>query len=1038
MSNPNPIAPCEIQKQKEQQASKSQNSNEGQDAQQSKVEKYDGIRIYPLRYGVYKEKYVDTELDIFLSPETNNEKIKSLAEKGMIGKGAFYPDVENYGYRLHYMPLREGWLYVHSKVKDGVYEFSFNGQKFVKRDFIKAGEIEKDGWNIDVGNGPFLSLSDKDLIYLFYSEVRLSKEAMMHNLIKNKASAAVRFDCAKWSSTDGISSTDPHIRIMDSADVTVRFPTSEAYGYSKEFVDNYIQALKAAINNNKEKVCKRDVFIGIDDPIGFANQVSVDLQDKHLDHEALIRSIRTGQSFGLIRNALLNHSGSVDNGVISDEQLLSGETSINQYINMHSMAILLHTLFYRNKQGSKYLEKTSRSVSESNISKILGNDIRKAVREEIENLRKCLAYIIDSALFQNYCQFFSSSPKPSTHSSEDRQMKHDEMLLGVKSLIMESFKVLTVLPHTKDAYIDGETKNYIDPCQQTIDNAVNESNEIGKLLYKEIDVETLALDYDGSSSPNVDAAFALVNTMAISFWRALFKETDVVKMNVRMFENNSKVGLFLVNQDELDTALKKMQRRIINNLDDNGRIIQTYQKAANGQYRFLKVYGQPDIENNNFKTWTESIVEKDTKNLKYWRNRTAKGVGYIAKHPAYFGIMSLFYMKSICSLSTQDWGENKRQNAIALIQAGLGVASLRVLVFEALAEKKLSTTFAEKSFKLATLGKVFNKIGVIGSAIELIDSLFNVYDLSKVKDYDAMAVHLLAAGFTGFGVAVTVFPKFISAATAGWIGLACAVIVFGLQFLAEYFKDTEMESFIKKTIFSDSKDLNFHHIENEENYYRDIIISGTAKTVEKANEHSFLTEYHIILEEFMICHLFVPNLHVNFSYMIEDVIYAVGRAPSMLSRVKGARLGFSLDWSGFNYDISGFNMYSYFTSNYKKENKAISLSSFMENDVFMTPKEIKDNVSEHNFVILREKFKQDFFYYFLTTRETSYIVTFIQLVNKDNQMYPFAREGQKQVYIRYVHEINVRKPMGSQALDYSNVSTSLKEVKMVVEGKAWA
>lgn len=1037
MSNPNPIAPCEIQKQKEQQASKSQNSNEGQDAQQSKVEKYDGIRIYPLRYGVYKEKYVDTELDIFLSPETNNEKIKSLAEKGMIGKGAFYPDVENYGYRLHYMPLREGWLYVQSKVKDGVYEFSFNGQKFVKRDFIKAGEIEKDGWNIDVGNGPFLSLSDKDLIYLFYSEVRLSKEAMMHNLIKNKASAAVRFDCAKWSSTDGISSTDPHIRIMDSADVAVRFPTSEAYGYNKEFIDNYIQVLKTAINNNKEKVCKRDVFIGIDDPIGFANQVSVDLQDKHLDHEALIRSIRTGQSFGLIRNALLNHSGSVDNGVISDEQLLSGETSINQYINMHSMAILLHTLFYRNKQGSKYLEKTSRSVSESNISKILGNDIRKAVREEIENLRKFLAYIIDSALFQNYCQFFSSSPKPSTHSSEDRQMKHDEMLLGVKSLIMESFKVLTVLPHTKDTYIDGETKNYIDPCQQTIDNAVNESNEIGKLLYKEIDIETLALDYDGSSSPNVDAAFALVNTMLISFWRTIFKTTEDIIFNARMFENNSKVGLFLVNRDELDATLKKMQRRIINKLDDNGRIIQTYQKAANGQYRFLKS-ADFSIEKQYFKATTESIIKDDLKNYKYWRNKSAKGVEYIARHPAYLGIMSMFYVKSIFSLSKQDWSENIQANIVALIQTGLGIASLRVLVLENITERKLPATIVEKGLKLRGLGLAFDKIGVIGSVVELFDSLMNAFILFGKKDYDAMAVYVCAAGVTGIGLAVALGSKLVSALTAGWIGLVCAVIVFGLQILAEYFKDTEMEIYIKQTIFSNLEELKFDFQDQKENYYKDIVISATTKTIERANGSLLLTKYFILLEEFMICHLFIPNLQVNFSYMIEDVIYAVGRAPSMLSRVKGVRLGFSLNLSGFNYDISGFNIYSYFTSNYKKENKAISLSSCMENDLFMTSKEIKDNVSEHNFVIVRDKFKNEFFHYFLTTRETSYIVSFVQLVTKDNRTYPFAREGQKQVYIRYIHEVNVRKPLGSQQLDYYNVSTSLKEVKIVVEGKAWA
>jgi len=971
--------------------------------QKQKVEDYNGIRIYPLRCGVYRSNYLSEDLISFTKSKNNeNNEIKQLIK----ANSNYYPELKDNDYFYHIMPLREGWLYLYSEEGKGVYEFFFNGSTFAKKNFLAKEKKEK-FWIVDTGNGPYLSLSDKDKIKLFYSDVRLTEKCVIEKFLENKQDRIVNsFDC-NW---DGKTSIER--RQIDTADISSYgcYPVKSDFGYDEDYIAQYDSYIETAYFNNEEKETNRDVFFILDDAIGVTKQLQFDLEDIHLNHEAFVRSIRTGTELNLIKGKILSYAGTAENGIISDEKLLGVDYS--HYSSIHTLGIMLYNLLYLSGREDSFIKKAKRASDENRIKEILAVAAREKLRNDIEDLRKTLDEFINSNLFQKYCEFFNTYDLQG--GNEKQRELHNKMLVEVKLLIISSYQALSVLPHSKDSYIDGTNENYVDLCENTFKDVIDENNESGKLLNKEINIEELGRDFNEKTeiSENIEVAFLLANQILISFGRVIFDPQNT-SIKIKLFESNIKRGLFEVNRAELEAALQKISRRVA----DEGRVMQ---KAANSRYRFLKA-DSFNIEKNKFRILTESMISNNSSKIV----KSASFAKYITQHPMYFSICSVFYLYSLGSIGDNIKNDEYLDAGISSAQLAVGVLSLRTLFLEKFAGQQLGITAQTRALNIGKLGLRFSKFVVIGFAIDLFDSLIKLRMKVLENDYDAAVFYGLAgfSAFVGGGVAIAAIIK--SSALFGWVGLACAVLVVVFIKLAEYCSDTEMEKFINSTIFSKNYSYLFQYNGNIQNYYKDIQSLGTTYALSQAKEKAFMANYNYQIEEFLMCQLLVPYFHLGFRYLAASLIYAPGTYIPLTTRIDGISVSLELDLAYYNEQIKEIEIQSFYLMK-KGKNDGYNLLPDSGGGELYNQKE--KNKFYYNFVI-REN-KQRFFY-----REEAYILTYIRFYDEKGKILPWGRLNKKKevesVFLIYRHKITVGETSwGSKQLDYSNAKVTLDRVKL--------
>ncbi len=432
-------------------------------------EKYDGIRVYPVRYGIHRLK---TDKNQLINDNLNKCKLSHgrSTERTISG----HPKIEPHKY--YPMPLRKGWLYVYSEIAQGLYEFSCDDTSLSllkKTNFYTQTKKELDRREIIDASMGYLSVSEKDDIFLFYSEVKLTHECVVDVFLKKKQRDIMHeLNCKTWCAGYTPSPTSREISVED---ISISYPQEGTVNYDDAFIKIYDRMLNQAKRNNKDKTEKKDVFFIVDDPIGVASQIQFYLQEKHLDHEAFVRSIRTGESFAKIKDSISKYEK--NESIIPDSDILPGYSKLEHYASIHNLGILIYQLLYvnydPNAKNAKYLNKARRSTDKDLVENILAVDLRSDLRRQIEQYRKDLKTYIEGVSYQNYCGFFCQLNPPSDKTKEAAYYK---MLLEAKTVVIGSYHTLSVLPHTKDQYIDGEDKTYKDPCKTCFTACFDEKN----------------------------------------------------------------------------------------------------------------------------------------------------------------------------------------------------------------------------------------------------------------------------------------------------------------------------------------------------------------------------------------------------------------------------------------------------------------------------------------------------------------------------------------------------------------------------------
>lgn len=972
-------------------------------------EDYHGIRVYPIRYGIHCLKSDPNK-------STNYKYGYTSSGPEVQRKLSGHPQIGQYEYLL--MPLRKGWLYVYSEIADGVYEFSYGhslATSFRKTDY--CGKTDKEpAWVIDVGRG-FLSVSANDKIALFYSEVKLPSKYIRDVFVnEGKRNIMHKLDCKQWSS--GSVTPTSQSREVAVEQVSLCYPKEGHVDYNESLIKQHKDIMtQAKVNNEKRKL--KDVFFIVDDPMGVAGQLQFYLRDKHLDHEAFIRSIRTGDSFTKIRDNIFDYDMEKKKNLIPDSELLPGNAKLEHHASIHSLGILLYQLLYvnydKNSKGRKYIDKARRSTKQEALENVLAVKQRAKLRTQIDEYRKDLQTYMQGAAYQNYCRFFNGLNPPASTSKASLKTAYYKMMLEVKNLVADTYATLSVLPHTKDQYIDGEPKSYTDPCRSSFSSAFNEKNESGKLLYKEMDLIDLSSDYIASDnkSNNAEMFFTFANSLLVSFWRDIFVDTQKTMINIKIFESNSEHGFFEVDQEALKKILATKQREIVGES-------QLIQKAAAGRYRFMKDLDF-DAQKNTFIVETRSVINDKVKNAAYFQNKSAGYIKYITQHNAYFGIMSLFYMHSLFSLAEKDTASALFSSA----QLVTGGVALRAMFLEKLAEREMGITIQAKEAKLGIHKKVFKRFVFVGNAIEVVDYFWKAIGEYSKNDHDAAIFYALAGVASAMGIVYVIGQG----AYGGWVGIALAVLVVGFVLLAEHYSDTEMEKFIKRTIFGDQCNFFFKNT-NIDVLHKDIKLIGTTSAAALVKEKPYLADYKFQMEEFLMIQMLTPNINVGVSYWIQDVIYSSNSLykPTLNSRTEGIKFQFRINLLYYNERIKELSIKPYYCR--KKSTKEgvllISDDDAQHGIIPYAPARTENNVFCYNFQL--NKGSTPNFYRFM--QEEAYILTFIRFTDDKGQTLPYSRNGKAQS-LMLRHKVTVKETYwGSKVLDYTKPIVTLDKIKI--------
>jgi hypothetical protein len=787
---------------------------------------YKGIKLYPLRYGIF---------------ERDGKDLIRYGGNPLQGAG-FYPDMKTDNYAYHPMPLRSGWLYVASEESQGVYEY-YHEYHCLLKSFVAVQSKEphqKIGSSAD-----FIPLSNSDKVFFFFSETQLTRKYIVDSFFEGRKIKFPdkSFDCKAWS--DRKTPSDMEKRHVDPEDIWICYP---AYDYS--LIDFHNKLIEKSIKENQGQGARRDVFFMMDDPIGVAEQLTSDLTDRHLRHEALLRSIRTGVDDESIYQKLQSIE---PEALIQDEQLSTDTENAGQIKLLHMLSCYVyHLAFSKNSPG--HLKKAKRSIDEKRLLEILAVNQREELRQQIDTQRKILEKFINSEVFQAYCRFFTTQITQIENANDHREREdYYAMLVDAKRCMVQIYQCLSVLPGEKDRYIDID-RSYTDPCFATLERVLAGEGDAGKLLHAEIDLYDLADDYNERTgiSVNLNTLMLLCDNTINTWWR-IGQESKTVKLKVAILFKDRNNLTFTVRKKEVEQYLDSIRRTRYMNIESGGRGLWKIQVSK--------------------RDFGNEILRMDTVSGKPV-GKPGKIITSLAQNRVYIGIMSLLYLQSIDSI-IKEYDKDARTALAQSVEFLACIGALQRRYAESTVMGRSGFDYLKKGTNkkkvIKTVQRQIRVLAAIGFFASAADNGISAREKLD-SDFDSALFHAAAAvsGAVG-GIATAFFAKSLSA--AGWIGLAAAVLIFGFELLADYFADIDLEVFIKRTVLKEKlKGYTLTQVP-----WKTVAELGSPKwRTAGAAGKPVMADYRFQIEEMLFAHMCFPFFKLFAVYSFGAMISSAG------------------------------------------------------------------------------------------------------------------------------------------------------------------
>lgn len=1000
-----------------------------------KLDIIDGIRLFPLRFGIYR-----------FSEKAKASTYPAGKFTYIDGRGGAIPVVKDYGYQLSPMILRNGWIYVYSHNTQSVYIYECLNNKYTLKGIKKKdnASTKKDIMYKHINHkNDFISLLSEDEVRLFYTSIELS-DSFINETYFEKGPIGSRFNCKEWS--DGQTKSDIERRHVD-ADSIWFMPDNTMTSkdeYANAITCDYKHIIDSAKIQYQTKRTKfRDVFFVLDDPLGCVEQLIHDLNDARINHEALIRSVRTGVSPKDIKKLLMKSAGmrvskSEENGcLLSDMDLFNWGNStpqkekIEQAQYIHTLALYLYNFVYSKEEN--HLKAGAKALDRNSIEKLLAVNERRESRERIENLRKLIALYINSPIFTRFCEWFTVNTV--NIASDEKDVMHSEMKFKVQSSIMTILLALSPVPHINDKAMDlpDAYKDYSDPCSSTLksifDAFVGEGdNKVGLLLKDIPTLASLNLDIARDTNPaykekdsagldiSINSFLLLIDNAINTFWRIAYetRKTELV------------VKKFLIDKDNLLIQFDKGE--VTKHLNKNGRTrLDDTIIEGKGNIR-IKVKKAEDL--------TKSVYIKTIKKNPTKFEKTCK---LISCKKSYLAILSFIQISAFIEGYSK---ENEREKTISQTVSFISAAtSIQRRFIEAGIDLRASVStnqalIYQKSLYLIRLQ--ISILSIIGIFADTATAFFDGRERIKQYDNDAATFYYISAISYSVGGVISLWG-FKSSWAGGPIAvLICAIIGYVSGIIANLLIDSKIETFIKKTVLY--KDITSKLSgEPYEQIQKLSSIEIRSKFFDKRfddeeeNKHiKTLIDYRYQVEAFLYTQAMMPFFSANITYRQYD---RVSSADSFVYIPP--------------YDEIEIDIYSDITqmamnlSGIKMRVRLVKKQKFGKNRYFdIDLKEVQSQDYIHNLVPQNSPtpiMANNYYRYTFRDRDTSnsfyackdlYILLYVSFRHNDGSITPMPRNGQE-TYLIYKYKVDIpHAPLDTQKRYYPEAKTILEQVSI--------
>lgn len=1007
-----------------------------------KLDIIDGIRLFPLRFGIYCD-----------SEEAKASVYPSGKLTLLDGRGGAIPVVKSYGYHLSPMILHNGWVYVYSYNTKSVYIYECINNKYTLTGIKKEDKTstEKDCMEkyINQTNDYILLLSD-DVVQLFFSSIELSDSFIKVNYYDKQPIGSV-FKCKEWN--DGTTKSDMKRRHVD-ADSIWFMPDKTVMpedGYANAIAYDYERLIDSVKIQHEEKRTKfRDVFFVLDDPLGCVEKLVHDLNDARIEHESLIRSIRTGVSPQEIKRLLMKSAGrkGSENGettnILSDMDLLQGEDSdarkeeIKQAQYIHTLALYFYNFAYSTEEN--HLKKGAKALDRDSLEKLLATEERKESRAKIENLRKLIALYINSPIFTRHCERFTLDTVDI--ASDEKDVMHSEMKLKLQSSLMTVLLALSPVPHINDKGLDlpDTFKKYNDPCASTIksifDVFIGEGdNKVGRLLKDIPTLASLNLDiardtnpaYKEKDSAGVDASLSsfllLVDNAINTFWRIAY-ETKKTKLLVNRFLIDWDNLLIEFDKGDVTNFLNSIKRsRLDETIIDGRGIIQ------------IKVKRPEDLTKP---VYINTVAKNPTKYQKFWKR--------LSCNKSYMAIFSFIQLSAI--MEGYDKENDVLKTAAQTVAFTSAIATIQRRFIEVGLDLRASASHRQALIFQASLKRIRSQITVLGAVGMFADAataVFDMYARLQRNDKDAATFYFISAASFATGGGLALLGLKFAWAGGPWTILVCAVIGFVCGIIASYLIDSDIETFIKRTVLYEdiTKSLigepyqqiqKLSSIETRSNIFYDKFYE------EEDTKHlKVLSDYRYQLEAFLYTQVMIPFFSAKIEYRRKEYVYSADSRvrPPLYDEVL---VHIYSDITQIAMNLSGIKMRVRFVKKIP-----VGENPYFDVDLKEVNSKSLNNIPYSSYFHGQEPIMTDSYYRYtfqdgnlantFYASPKLYILLYVSFRHNDGSITPMPRNGEE-TFLIYRYKVDIPNvPLDSRRLLYHEAKTILEQVFISPDSK---
>lgn len=738
-----------------------------------------GINLHFLRHGLF-DKNTDIEtLDVSVAVKDFSEKPKTNTidtnlEEVKIDYYSEYPRIKN-----HYFAetaIRKGYIYILFENKENLWlEYQTTDGGGLKPIIWKKGSDEEGNQGyydvreaeneiIDTG----ITVERCDIIWVAFSTVQWSIKyhEKMRTDFDAKSLRMKRFECTGFQPDETIKFAKPYdevFGIFEPEDYT------EAY-----FLKDRLDRVKL---EHTEENFKEDMFLILDDPLGWAEDISANLKLEYTKLDALIESIHTGQNENEILERL--KLGELRTAPLSDYE--------KQVMALTSTATTTYHLIYNDP---KMQEDFGDTTDKDKVINILGVKQRKKQRDLILELRDDFGNCLESSKYQA--------------SLKDYLLNTPIGIFDGNEIIGEHLSLLAMHPMDKDRIFNlkreyHEKRDSWSPLFKKI--LCKEDDLVFPLLLEAnvefVDVSDDAYDFKDEhkvgrrfikSLKSILDAFVKYSTAEITYATTLsyLKSFTIAGETVFQFK---KVELF----SKLDVKGYGLN---LKNAELKTRKGSVFAQITTTQ---PQEYIDEVIKNKKLEVEVEKLPSKMSKRAKH-----------LLGHPKFkVFILGLELLNTTVKLKaiSKDFDP---KNTISTFGAISHLASAARSYQEAVLSAKGANLASGVQKTLSNAGKIS---GFIGSGVTVVMCAWDGVESIRSRDYDsgivwfatsAMAAALLVNGVLVFLAELNVISLVGGGLSGGWL-IALNILFFGGVVLAIYLSDTPLEAYLKNSILSSYK-----------------------------------------------------------------------------------------------------------------------------------------------------------------------------------------------------------------------------------------